>query len=115
MTQERKRILAVILPHLLCELALQRVKAQALRAPEPRAPEPRAPEPRAPEPRASRARLRNTFKRALNKVEPPRAIVLTDAPAASLDGKTELDAVNSTAHQLGVRPRQTLAQARAII
>ncbi|HEU4581617.1 MAG TPA: DNA polymerase Y family protein [Polyangiaceae bacterium] len=32
-----------------------------------------------------------------------------------LESKTELDAVNATAHRLGIRPRQTIAQACAIV
>jgi protein ImuB len=92
----RQRILAVVLPHLLCELALQRLAVPPSR-----------------------------------KHEPPRAIVLIDgalssraantSPAmkaqgeAELEGKTELDAVNSVAHQLGIRPRQTIAQASACV
>ena len=87
------RILAVVLPHLLCELALQRPLAKSPRKP-----------------------------------ELPRAIVLTDAAdqrkagpmktelvTAELDAKTEIDAVNSLAHRLGIRPRQTVGQARASI
>jgi protein ImuB len=91
----RQRILAVVLPHLLCELALQRLATSS------------------------------------RKHEPPRAIVLTDAalyphatkaPHAAklqaeteLEAKTELDAVNSVAQQLGIRPRQTIAQASACV
>jgi protein ImuB len=87
------RILAVVLPHLLCELALQRPLAKSPRKP-----------------------------------ELPRAIVLTDAAEqmkagevktelvmAELEVKTEIDAVNSLAHRLGIRPRQTVGQARASI
>src|SRR3954463_11507575 len=92
------RILAVVLPHLLCELALQRPLAKSPRKP-----------------------------------ELPRAIVLTDAAdqrkageiragqmktelvTAELEVKTEIDAVNSWAHRLGIPPRQTVGQARASI
>ena len=91
----KQRILAIVLPHFLCELALQRLAATSSR-----------------------------------KREPARAIVLTDAAPflqergleeralqgkTELEGKTELDAVNSVAHQLGIRPRQTIAQASACV
>lgn len=81
----KQRILAVVLPHLLCELALQHPPATSPRKP-----------------------------------GLPRAIVLTDAVCSAqmnteLEEKTEIDAVNSVAQRLGIRPRQTIARARASV
>jgi hypothetical protein len=45
----------------------------------------------------------------------PLAVILTDPGMPILDDKTQLDAVNSAAHKLGVCPRQTIAQATAIV
>jgi protein ImuB len=41
--------------------------------------------------------------------------VLADELTPAWEAKTQLDTVNSTARQLGVRPRQTIAQATAIV
>ena len=84
-TARKQRILAVVLPQLLCELALQRPLATSPRKP-----------------------------------GLPRAIVLTDAAASGqskteLEAKTEIAAVNSVAHRLGIRPRQTIARASASV
>ncbi len=45
----------------------------------------------------------------------PRAVILTDTVNPTWEGKTQLDAVNAVARQLGVSPRQTVAQATAIL
>ncbi len=45
----------------------------------------------------------------------PRAVILTDPDMPIWDDKTQLDAVNSAARKLGVCPRQTVAQATAIV
>lgn len=87
----KQRILAVVLPHLHCELvqadsALQEPAGQSLH----------------------------------RAAELPRAVVLTAGALfieqkTELEGKTELDAVNATAYRLGIRPRQTIAQACAVV
>lgn len=95
---DARRLLAVVLPQLLCELALR-----------PHA----ASRPSTPFVAADRALLKGKELRA--RAELPRAIVLVDAVNGELDARAELDAVNSTAHQLGIRPHQMLAHARASV
>src|SRR6188768_695721 len=109
-----QRILAVVLPRLLCELAMQRLQTGQLHGPpvQPHPVQPRPVQPRPVQPRPVQPRPRRPEQ---SRAEPPRAIVWTDLPPADWDSKTELDAVNSVAHQLGVRPRQTIGQAHAIV
>lgn len=82
-----QRILAVIFPDLLSELVLQR--------------------------------LQLTKNVPLTWTAAPHAIVVTDSisseRSAEPESKTELDAVNLSAHRLGIRPHQTIAQARTIV
>jgi protein ImuB len=118
-----RRILAVVLPRLLCELALQRPLASPLE---------------------ELSRKSSPSKSAPRKAELPRAIILTDAVLTNavltnavltdtvsseqlksvqmkpevkseLELETEIDAVNSAAYQLGIRPRQTIGQAYASV
>ncbi len=104
----KQRILAVVLPHLHCELVQAESALQELAA----ISKPVASKPVASKPVAFQKKPQRTAK-------PARAIVLTDSSSldqkAELEGKTELDAVNATAHRLGIRPRQTIAQACAIV
>jgi protein ImuB len=79
-----RRILAIVLPELLEELASQRLF-------------------RAPEARTPRVEFRTI----------PRAVVLSDQPTSLLDPNARLDAVNAAARKLGVSTRHTLAQASA--
>lgn len=116
-THEKRRIAAIVLPDLLNELALQRINLPSLTEAQGknalsqgvafgRARE-RAPLDKIPPDRSLLGKM------LLDKV--PRAVVLTDAAAPAWEAKMQLDAVNSTARQLGVRPRQTIAQATAIV
>jgi protein ImuB len=86
-----RRLLAVFLPQLSCELAQRQHTSPQTRTPcvetDPR----------------------------LRSRDAPRAIVLIDTLSNELDGKTELNAVNFAAHQLGIRPHQMLAHARASV
>ena len=90
----KRRILAVVLPHLHCELVQAESALQELAVTSGPVISGRA-------------------------AEPPRAVVLTDSPPleqkTELESKTELDAVNASAYRLGIRPRQTIAQACAMV
>lgn len=90
-----RRILAVVLPELLHELAQQRL---------------RAPRSRELEGAGSRPRQERVAATAA-----PRAVVLSDAPRSMLEPSALLDAVNVAARRRGVSPRHTIAQATAII
>jgi len=98
-SNDTQRILAIVLPHLLCELTMQRLQTGLPHPPDRHTP-------------ARHTPARHTVQR---RPEPPRAIVWTDLAPADWDSKTEIDAVNSVAYQLGVRPRQTIGQAHAIV
>ena len=94
----KQRILAVVLPHLHCELVQAESALKELAATSGSV--------------VSGQKLPRT-------AEPPRGIVLTESSLleqkTELEGKTELDAVNASAYRLGIRPRQTIAQACAIV
>jgi protein ImuB len=83
----QQRILAVVFPELLSELVLQG--------------------------------LQLTKHVPLAWAATPHAVVVTDSVSfekqSQLESKTELDAVNVTAHRLGIRPHQTIGQASAIV
>ena len=105
----KQRILAVVLPHLLCELALQRPLALSPGNTAPGNTAPRNKSPRKPElPRA--IVLTNT---ALS--EQLKSARVKSGVKSELEAKTEIDAVNCVAHQLGIRPRQTIGQACASV
>jgi len=94
----KQRILAVVLPHLHCELVQAESALKELAATSGSV--------------VSGQKLPRT-------AEPPRGIVLTESSLleqkTELEGKTELDAVNASAYRLGIRSRQTIAQACAIV
>jgi protein ImuB len=90
-----RRILAVVLPELLHELARERLRA----------------------PRSRELSIAGS-RSSLERVEAPavpRAVVLSDAPRSMLEPTTLLDAVNIAARRRGVTPRHTIAQATAIV
>lgn len=93
-----QRILAIVLPHLHCELVQAESALQELAA--------------SSEPATSK-------QKSHRNADPPRAVVLTDSSLldqkTALEGKTELDAVNAAAYRRGIRPHQTIAQACAIV
>ena len=101
-----RRLLAVVLPQLLCELAKR--QQTSTRTFEPLSKN----EPKKPPIKTEPSQIKYRMDR---KAEPPRAIVLVDALISDLDGRTELDAVNPAAHQLGLRPRQQLRHARTSV
>jgi protein ImuB len=88
-----RRILAVVLPELLHELAQQRLRA-----------------PRSHELEGAGARTERVAAPTA-----PRAVVLSDAPRSMLEPTSRLDAVNVAARRRGVSPRHTIAQATAIV
>jgi protein ImuB len=112
--------LAVILPHLHCELVQAESALQALAVPAGSV----TSEQPVPSKQKSQG-AKSLGAKSLGAVEAPRAVVLTDALSGSarglleqkteLESKTELDAVNASAYRLGIRPRQTIAQACAIV
>lgn len=116
---QKRRVIAVVLPDLLNELALQRIMPPYRPNTQGKNTPSQTPSPRDGVSPRSRAGARSPLNKApLDRVprdRVPRAVVLTDAETSAWDVKTQLDAVNSTARQLGVRPRQTIAQATAIV
>lgn len=91
-----RRILAVVLPELLHELARKRrIRAQQSRELEGT---------------GSRSRPERAEAPAV-----PRAVVLSDTPRSMLEPTAQLDAVNVVARRRGVSPRHTIAQATAIV
>jgi protein ImuB len=90
-----RRILAVVLPELLHELARER-RIRAHGSPL--------------ESTGSRTRLERAEAPAA-----PRAVVLSDAPRSMLEPTALLDAVNVIARRRGVSPRHSIAQATAIV
>jgi protein ImuB len=116
--QQKRRMIAVVLPDLLNELALQRIMPPSLSDARGRSAPSQSISPRNGVSPRSRARERSPAKAPLDKMlvdKMPRAVVLTDAISPAWEAKTQLDAVNSAARQLGVRPRQSIAQATAIV
>jgi protein ImuB len=117
----KQRILAVILPHLHCELVQAESALQELAVTSgpvtsgPVASGPVASRPVASGPVASGPVT--SGQKSHRTADLPRAVVLTDSSLfeqkRELEGKTELDAVNASAYRLGIRPRQTIAQACA--
>jgi protein ImuB len=91
-----RRILAVVFPELLHELARER----RIRAPRSREP-------------ASADSRRRPERGEAGAV--PRAVVLSDAPRSMLEPTAQLDAVNIAARRRGVSPRHSIAQATAIV
>lgn len=85
--QAKRSHLAIVLPHLLEELALERC------------------------PRGARSRGPST--REPSSV--PRAIVLAEDRSTGLEPTARIDAVNGAAHRLGVSLRHTIAQATAMV
>lgn len=83
--QATRHVLAIVLPDLPEELALERC------------------------PRVARSQS----SRGHGSI--PRAIVLAEDRSAGLEPSTRIDAVNGAAHRLGVSPRQTIAQATAMV
>jgi protein ImuB len=117
-SRPERRILAVVLPDLLNELALQRSLQPQLQSHTPTASgiQPRAVsgiQPRAASGTQPRA-VSGTQSRAASGTQ-PRAVVLADLGMPVWDAKTQLDAVNSAARQRGVFPGQTIAHATAIV
>lgn len=111
---QKRRMIAIVLPDLLNELALQRIMPPSLSGAQVRNAPSQSLSARTGSSSRSRARDRAALDKAqLGKV--PRAVVLTDAINPAWEAKTQVDAVNSTARQLGVRPHQTIAQATAIV
>ena len=126
-----RQLLALHLPHLLEELALEqshgsaaaphassRPSVSAARAPElpllPGAPSAIVPRPGVPRPGARSGRTERIRRAAGAPRGVPRAIVLVDEHHSTLEPNLRLDAVNAMARRLGMSPRQTIAQATAI-
>ncbi len=84
-----RRFMAVVLPELLNELAAREPCPGKLQRP------------RLPRPGMARTM--------------PRAVVLSEAHSSMLEPNARLDAVNSTARELGVSTRSTIAQATALV
>jgi len=87
-----RSFLAIVLPDLLEELALERCPRAAAVVP---------------------SRSRGPSSRGHNGV--PRAIVLAEDRSTGLEPTARIDAVNGAAHRLGVSSRQTVAQATAMV
>jgi nucleotidyltransferase/DNA polymerase involved in DNA repair len=106
-----RRVMAVVLPDLLVELALQRISMPCVSSAviEPAVTVPRAPSPVGP---ARPAGVRGSGPPA-NSV--PRAVVLVEFEGQVLEPNARLDAVNGAARRRGVHPRRTIAQATAMV
>jgi hypothetical protein len=111
-----RRILALVLPDLLNELVLQSLReapAGTAVASVQRTMDKSA-LPLSPGSELDSLRF-DTGRQRTASAAHPRAVVLTEPLAPPWDSKTVLDAVNQAAHDLGVYPRQTIAQANALV
>jgi protein ImuB len=104
-----RRFMAIVLPELLDELALSRAPAASRQWAPSHAPAARAPA-------ASRESTPSRAPRAVRSHHlAPRAVVLTSVHDTALEPTHRLDSVNTAARRLGVMPRQTIAQATALV